>query len=424
MNKEVSSVLSDIPLKKENSLSTEDKDTQTDQTTIYCCEQCQEKFLDHSKLKIHRETHSSEGFKCGRCDKEYTRLTYLQQHIAITHPDYCNLNIDDIPYVNMCMLCNKQFSRKDHLKTHLRNVHKQLTRPTDYDSEMVECKQDSTDENFDSMNLRNEEYFSDNDDQSNPLLDFNPPSDTSQSVKIKSEKGNEDNEEDFERNAVEFDEDAVIEGSGVHSPMVIIKTEQGEDLVCDVSPFGSPKDDDEKKDKSKNTRIHQCDSCSKTFTRATHLKRHQLTHSGIKNFQCSVCNKRFTRIDHLNLHMLNHAETKPFQCQECQKGFIRMEHLKKHCESKHGSDGVAPKKEMCTICDKGFSSKKYLRVHMKSHSSEKSMTCKFCNKDFSDRAELNEHMKEHQGDKPFLCSGNFELISLVTYSQLIQFISF
>jgi uncharacterized Zn-finger protein len=226
------------------------------------------------------------------------------------------------------------------------------------------------DENFDSINLEDSIF----DTQTNPLLN-----------QVKQELSDE--EGDFE------------ETSDGNQDLVIIKSE---DMEVSVNTYTG---DDEKSEKFK---LHRCDQCSKCFSRATHLKRHKLTHEEGK-IQCSICDKRFTRLDHLNLHVAsNHSETKPFQCEvlDCKKGFLRQEHLKKHIEAKH-SEG-SKDKEICDICQKTFASKKYLKIHMKSHNGEisKGLTCKYCNVEFGEKTELNEHMaKDHQNEKPYLCSG-------------------
>lgn len=227
---------------------------------------------------------------------------------------------------------------------------------------------DFDDENFDSINLDDAIF----DSQTNPLLG-----------QVKQELSDE----------------GEYEASDAVSPdLVIIKTEDSE-LV------NSYTGDEENNEKFK---LHRCDQCSKCFSRATHLKRHKLTHEEGK-IQCEICEKRFTRIDHLNLHVAsNHSESKPFQCDvpECKKGFLRQEHLKKHIEAKHG-EGTKDK-EICDICQKTFASKKYLKIHLKTHSGEisKGLTCKYCNVEFGEKTELNEHMaKDHQNEKPYLCSG-------------------
>ena len=49
---------------------------------------------------------------------------------------------------------------------------------------------------------------------------------------------------------------------------------------------------------------HQCDICTKSFTRSSDLTKHKLIHSGIKKYQCDVCSKSLTRKDKLAQHML------------------------------------------------------------------------------------------------------------------------
>lgn len=247
------------------------------------------------------------------------------------------------------------------------------------------------DENFDSINLQSEDSIFD----TNPLLDINTT--VAQSVKVKTEQmGLTDDEYDSAGNGDDDDQ---------QQSLVMIKTEE-DDMVCDVNPFNGG-DDSEDRNETKY-KIHKCEHCNKCFSRATHLKRHKLTHEEGK-IQCSICDKRFTRIDHLNLHVAsNHSETKPYQCDvpECKKGFVRQEHLKKHIEAKHGD--TTKDKETCDICQKTFSSKKYLRTHMKSHNGESKngLICKYCGNEFLEKTELNDHLsKEHQNEKPYLCSG-------------------
>lgn len=247
------------------------------------------------------------------------------------------------------------------------------------------------------MNLQPEDF----DAQANPLLDSNPTG--SHSSRVKTEQtGLTDDEYDSAGEAVDNDQ----------TDLVMIKTEEmkEEEEECGnvANPFNGGEDNEEQGDGK--YKFHKCDQCNKCFSRATHLKRHKLTHEEGK-IQCTICDKRFTRIDHLNLHIAsNHSESKPFKCEvaECQKGFVRQEHLKKHVETKHGD---APKeKETCDLCQKTFSSKKYLRMHMKSHNADggKGLICKFCNAEFLEKTELNEHMtKYHQNEKPYLCSGEF-----------------
>ncbi|KAF8243371.1 hypothetical protein K440DRAFT_507639, partial [Wilcoxina mikolae CBS 423.85] len=49
-----------------------------------------------------------------------------------------------------------------------------------------------------------------------------------------------------------------------------------------------------------------CDQCSRAFSRAEHLERHQTTHlpsTATKSFVCPSCGKGFTRKDVLTRHV-------------------------------------------------------------------------------------------------------------------------
>ncbi|KAI5810332.1 hypothetical protein BZA77DRAFT_221347, partial [Pyronema omphalodes] len=49
-----------------------------------------------------------------------------------------------------------------------------------------------------------------------------------------------------------------------------------------------------------------CDVCTRGFSRAEHLERHQYTHlppNSTRSFVCSMCDKGFTRKDVLTRHV-------------------------------------------------------------------------------------------------------------------------
>ncbi|CAN7998688.1 unnamed protein product [Ixodes hexagonus] len=100
----------------------------------------------------------------------------------------------------------------------------------------------------------------------------------------------------------------------------------------------------------RDSRSYECDVCFMRFTQFANMRRHKLSHSGIRPFECRLCLRRFFRKDHLVEHTVRkHSKQRPLRCPFCAKTFPSVPMLKNHLSNAHSS-GYSPRSNICNIC--------------------------------------------------------------------------
>lgn len=67
------------------------------------------------------------------------------------------------------------------------------------------------------------------------------------------------------------------------------------------------------------SKMQNARSVGKKFSIKNYLKKHILSHIGLKNYECQEHGRRFSHKSSPNAHTLTHTGVRNFKCQECGK---------------------------------------------------------------------------------------------------------
>jgi uncharacterized Zn-finger protein len=118
--------------------------------------------------------------------------------------------------------------------------------------------------------------------------------------------------------------------------------------------------------KTKQTKLHHCTQCFKSFAQKLNLKIHMTVYTKEKPFSCSQCTKSFALKKVLKKHLRVHTGEKPYSCFQCSKTFAQLDRLQIHLRIHSGK-----KPHSCSQCSKSFASKANLQKHLRIHTREK-----------------------------------------------------
>jgi len=167
----------------------------------------------------------------------------------------------------------------------------------------------------------------------------------------------------------------------------------------------SPKDENNDSDDSVESSRHRCQSCPKSFSSETKLKKHLASSHGVKPepVQCPKCELTFASQGKLNQHKLrvHHEGAKTFQCDQCSSSFIEKYRLTRHIESVHSS----VHNYVCDKCPKTFKAANKLKRHVLSfHDQVRRHLCDQCDKSFFAMYELRAHKAyKHENVRNYQC---------------------
>jgi len=133
--------------------------------------------------------------------------------------------------------------------------------------------------------------------------------------------------------------------------------------------------------------------CSERYVLLWCCQHVKINHENAKPHTCPVCQKGFPYASYLAEHMPVHdvpGEERRYACEHCTKTFMRASGLRKHTKEEHL---VGPKPYVCSHCDRRYAYRCALEGHMRRHSAVRPFSCQTCSARFKHISNLQKHVK-------------------------------
>ncbi|CAG0883486.1 unnamed protein product [Cyprideis torosa] len=181
--------------------------------------------------------------------------------------------------------------------------------------------------------------------------------------------------------------------------------------ICGTSFYEAHRLQEHKRIHDKKRRF-DCTYCEKNFSSSWRRNEHERkAHHEEKTFKCPSCPERFSDIRSKALHRMEVHEEQNLihECSKCSRVYTKADRLKKHeaCPDrpefdlrnhlwKHIYRRHQPEKRIkCDVCGKGFLDKYSFTEHMRRHLGDKPFQCHLCKSSFVARYILETHMVTH-----------------------------
>ncbi|XP_045172803.2 zinc finger protein 729-like [Mercenaria mercenaria] len=353
----------------------------------YWCEGCCKGFNYLQFYQAHMNKHNGPAqYKCNVCSKEFTYLATLSMHRKSC---VGGGQINSLA----CEMCGETFMNDKDLKEHTITEHCDVSRfrcicgvefrwRAGLDNHKAKCsdvlaqkKKLQEVDGLSNMMIVNVESLS-NKKQISPLLSKS--------------------EEDMNKSTnVDFDENS-------SDSIEITNVESGERFVCDITGD----DDDNNSQVSPAAAVmHTCQFCDYKTQKSSHMKRHELTHTG-KKYKCHDCPKSFNELTKLRTHQNSkHQGQARYKCDKCSRTFSSKGGIMYHQQTKHNNSY----KYRCETCDKGFNTIQHYLGHKNTHTGIRPYVCEKCNVGFSYPSVLTSHKRVCKGKVDGLSTGGLDL---------------
>ena len=348
---------------------------QRDDTDEFKCQECSEVFSDRFRLFKHSSTHKTDNhFRCDECDESFAYTIMLYNHKLNRHSpenkhvcyickkvykrqSYLELHMNlHMKQKFSCSICNKDFSSLRKLKNHLRKEHPEK-RNADKSVNLKPVGESDT-----NIDRAKPVYDNDMDESSN--TGKTDTTETNKTYECKLDvKGDILCKSDTCRSTSFSDAVRRISFKDTSRRAAISKS------ICTRKQSTST--ELKFKPKMKVTE-HKCEHCGLVLKRKLQLNQHMLKEHNISHFECTECNLKFASLTYLKNHNKDRHSNESAPCPICSKVFKCIRYLKEHIRFTHEK----LRNFVCKICGAKYSRSKPLKLHELKHhpNGEKSET--------------------------------------------------